>query len=79
MLAAIKKANIGYPYNGISIKASRTPRIMDPPELSVQILRPSSIHGRLYFPERNLDYLPFEDGSNKVSFVVCTYGDESRA
>ena len=51
---------------------------MNPCELFEQLLPETSLPGRLYFPTKNTDDLPFEDGSNEVEFVVRPLGNESR-
>ena len=52
---------------------------MPPRELSKQVLRPGAIEERLPFPKKNLDYLPFEHGSDEVQIVVRQLGNEWRA
>ena len=52
---------------------------MNPRELFDKLLPETSVPGRLYFPTKNLDDLPLEDGSNEVEFVVRPLGNEWRA
>ena len=52
---------------------------MNPRQPFEKSLSETCVPGRLHFPIKNLDDLPFEDGSNRVAFVVHPLGDESRA